>query len=89
MSNRRASWSYESRKRRSNDKLRMDGSYHPLVRRLLEEIKASKLTCQDVLAAAGIDRGATHKWKRSQTPTLRNIEAAFNALGFDVTVTRR
>jgi hypothetical protein len=63
-------------------------SNHPLVRLLWEKIDESPLSLTAISRKAGFTHSTLEKWRNgSRLPSLMNIEAAFGALGYTITVT--
>jgi len=63
-------------------------SRNPYVQRLIAELNKTTLSVESFAELAGLDRDTIYNWARArQNPTIPNIVAAFNALGFTLTVT--
>ena len=56
----------------------------PLVRDLFRLVKASSLTQLEIETVAGVGPGTISHWRQEHNPTLINIEACFNALGYEL-----
>ncbi|QGM46135.1 helix-turn-helix domain-containing protein [Methylocystis heyeri] len=58
---------------------------HPFIRFALGEARKKSKTVVSVAKMAGIDASLISHWKRgSCSPTLANIEAVLNALGYEL-----
>jgi transcriptional regulator with XRE-family HTH domain len=62
---------------------------HPLVRRLYAEMNNQRVGVNDLAERSGLERNTIQNWKRTTSPTLANIDAAFNVLGFEVYIRHR
>lgn len=62
---------------------------HPLVRRLFAEMKAQGVSVPDLAAKAGVTDQTIYYWRTAKAPSVPNLVAAFNALGFDLVVKER
>jgi len=61
---------------------------HPLVRLIWREIAAQRTSQEIVADRAGVSSGALRKWRLAQrNPSLFQMEAVLNVLGFDLCVT--
>lgn len=59
---------------------------HPLITQLFYEAQAQNLTLTAIARKAGVHYVTLHKWTGAHyNPSLVNIEACFNALGFRLT----
>lgn len=62
---------------------------HPLVRRLFAEMKRQRVSVRELAARTGMTDQTIYYWRTAKAPSVPNIEAAFNALGFDLVVASR
>jgi transcriptional regulator with XRE-family HTH domain len=58
------------------------------MRPLFEAMVEQRLTVGDVADAAGVTQASVFRWAQGECPTLLNAEAALNALGCRLVVTR-
>lgn len=60
---------------------------HPIYRTLREKLEASDLSVKAIARRAGFDVKTLRNWWRGHsTPRLQDLEAVFNALGYEVTI---
>lgn len=78
-----------SRSRRKPQTLRVPQNVHPLVSLVYEAMNAQRVGLQDTAARAGVDYRSISDWKSRKTPSLRNLEAVLNTLGFDLVAVKR
>jgi transcriptional regulator with XRE-family HTH domain len=64
--------------------LTVPANAHPLVKALFREMVKQRVTISDMADRSGIGRNAISKWRYCDTPTIINIEACFNVLGFEL-----
>ncbi len=62
---------------------------HPLVRRLYAEIIRQQVPVWMVADKAGVHRQTMTGWRYYRPPKLADLEAAFNVLGYKLTVTEK
>lgn len=62
---------------------------HPFVAAIFAEIKTQKTTMLQVARCSGVGHNTIHKWSFSSVPTLINIEAVLNALGFELILQKK
>jgi hypothetical protein len=70
-------------------RLKLPEHTHWLVRRLFEEMNEQRICMMDVSERAGLNKNTMENWRRRTSPTLLNIEAALNVLGYELTIRRR
>lgn len=63
--------------------------HHPLIRKLFKEIYLRDLTFDWVAEVAGVSDNTLSGWVKGKAPMFLNLEAVFNALGFDIVAVRR
>ena len=61
----------------------------PLVRDLFRLVKASELTQLEIEIKAGVGQGTISHWREEHNPTINNLEACFNALGYHLIAIKR
>ena len=59
---------------------------HPLIRQLADIISASPYSINAVARTAGVTSQTIHGWFRRHNPSIDNLEAVFNALGYRLKV---
>jgi len=57
---------------------------HPLVKRLFAEMNAQQCSQEMMAARSGVGRNTFKDWRTRTDPTLSNLEACFNVLGFEL-----
>ena len=57
---------------------------HPLVRLLFEELRTQQIPMYDLCRRSGLSINTVINWRSSNAPGLINIEAALNAVGYDL-----
>ena len=57
---------------------------HPLVRMLIAECNTQGTTISEIAERSGVSRGTITGWRYTSTPSLENLIACFNVLGFDL-----
>lgn len=62
----------------------MSGHVHPIVRQVMHELLARKMTLTDIADLSGVSGQSIGGWKYDISPKLANIEAVANALGYRV-----
>lgn len=62
---------------------------HPLVALLYTEIRDGNFTLAGVAQCAGVPLDTLMGWRKKHNPDLINLEACFNALGYELTITKR
>lgn len=58
---------------------------HPLVKLLVQKMNHQGVTVTEMCREAGIGRRTFSNWNSRNAPTLLQIEACFNALGYNLT----
>lgn len=61
----------------------------PLVRELFARANAKGFTARQIADAVGVAEGTVKHWQMGRVPGVSNIQAAFNALGYEMVVTPR
>lgn len=74
---------------RSFRRVRQKPKAHPLVKLLVDKMNEQGVGVTEMCKEAGISRNAFGKWGRDQGPTLANIAACFNVLGYQITAQPR
>ena len=69
-------------------KFRVPPHAHPLVRRFIGILNAEEATISEIGERSGVCRVAISNWQTRGNPLLVNFEAALNALGYKLTITR-
>jgi DNA-binding phage protein len=62
---------------------------HPLVREMFCLLGRSDLSLAALADKAGLARGTMIRWVDTNSPTVMNLEAALNALGYELAIQRR
>jgi hypothetical protein len=62
---------------------------HPLVRKLVELANADMTTMNEVAIRAGLRPETVSNWRYRNSPRIADLEAAFNALGYEIHVVER
>jgi hypothetical protein len=62
---------------------------HPAVRRLFAEMNTQRCTAADLSERSGINKNTLKDWRTRTAPTLDNLEACLNVLGFELVVRER
>ena len=57
---------------------------HPLVRLLFQELRTRQIPMNDLCRRSGLSINTVINWRSSNAPSLINIEAALNAVGYDL-----
>ena len=55
---------------------------HPLVRRLYELIAEHQVALEDLSDRTGVALSTIYRWRSDRAPTVHNLEAVFNVLGY-------
>ena len=63
-------------------------STDPVVRFVFEEMERQKVSRSKVARRSGVETRTIYKWKRKNNPTLPNIVAVLNALGYKLEVVK-
>lgn len=58
----------------------------PLVRKLFEIANRDKTLLCEIAERAGLKRGTIKDWRHKSNPSVPNLQAAFNALGYELVV---
>lgn len=58
---------------------------HPLVRRLFALMNDQRIALGTVAERSGVAPGTIEDWRARTAPTVPNLEACFNALGYGLT----
>lgn len=74
------------RNRISTKRLTCTEHAHPLVRRLLHIMNEQRASIPLVDKRAGLGRDVIRNWKTRTIPRVDNLEAAFNVLGYELTI---
>ncbi len=61
---------------------------HPLVKFLFERMKEERTKYIEVADRAGVGYGTIRKWRRGRAPTIMNIEACLNVMGYEIRAVR-
>ena len=61
----------------------------PLIARLVELMNSAGIGCQDLCQAAGVSASSIHAWRTRSNPTVNNLEAVLNALGYELTIRKQ
>ena len=56
----------------------------PTVRRLFEIMREREISAQTMEQMAGLGTNTVERWKRYCNPSIVNLEACFNALGYQL-----
>lgn len=57
---------------------------HPLVRLLFQELRTRQIPMHDLCRRSGLSINTVINWRAANTPNLINIEAALNAIGYNL-----
>ena len=57
---------------------------HPLVRLLFQELRTKQIPMHDLCRRSGLSINTVINWRAANAPNLTNIEAALNAIGYDL-----
>jgi hypothetical protein len=80
----------DSRRGRRCKKLSVEGSMHPLVRRLFELINEDPLMTFKVLKErSGVQIDTMSQWRYAHSPALVTFEAVLNAAGYELCIRKR
>jgi transcriptional regulator with XRE-family HTH domain len=61
----------------------------PLVRELFNLANKQGATTKSIAQSVGIAEGTVKHWQHGRVPGVSNLQAAFNALGYEMTVRPR
>lgn len=75
----------EKRRKRYTCRPRIPKKAHPLVRRLFKILRKEELSVSWLAGEVGMSREAISYWCLHSSPSLVNIEACFNAVGYRLT----
>ena len=59
---------------------------HPLVRKLIELANHDMTTMTEIAVRAGLRPETVSNWRYRNSPRIADLEAAFNALGYEIHV---
>jgi len=59
---------------------------HPLVRALIEEMNAQRVTLTEMAERSGVSRATISEWRYRSAPCVETLVACFNVLGLDLVV---
>ena len=59
---------------------------HPLVRKLVELANREQTTMREIALRAGLRPETVCNWRYRNSPRIADLEAAFNALGYEIQV---
>lgn len=62
---------------------------NPLVARLVELMNFAEIGCHELCRSAGVSASSIHAWRTRSNPTVANLEAVLNALGYELTIRKR
>ena len=62
---------------------------HPLVRLLFSEMNSQRIGIYDVSDRSGVACNTMKNWRKHHTPSVSNLEACLNVLGFELVVKPR
>lgn len=62
---------------------------HPLVTQFFELLHAEGVPYGDVADRSGISTAAFRAWKFKRAPLIHNLDAALNALGYELRIVKR
>lgn len=62
---------------------------HPIIKLLYETLEKRGMSYSDLSKKSGINLSTVSNWKYKSNPTLLNLEAALNAVGYDLKVEER
>ena len=69
---------------RWNGRIPIPKGCHPLVRKLIAECNKQGAAISELAEISGVSRGTITGWRYTSTPSLENLIACFNVLGFDL-----
>ena len=67
-------------------RIRVPERAHPLVRFIYRQAIAQQITLKALSARAGLSDAAVGQWSWRTAPSVPNIEAVLNTLGYELTV---
>lgn len=70
-----------------NQRQPINHGIHPTAKFLFEEATRQRVAISWIRERAGLGDRVLNDWKRGVQPTIFNLEAALNVLGFTITVT--
>lgn len=70
-------------------KFKIPTGVDPMVRFLFEEMHRQQCTDEELQKRTGINCRTFYHWRASSQPTVGNLQACLNALGFELTVRRK
>ena len=68
--------------------LKVHANCHPIVRQFIAILNRERITLTSVAARAGLERHTLAMWRVRRNPNLVTLEAALNAIGYELRVTR-
>lgn len=69
--------------------LKIHPNCHPLVRRFIDLLNRERITLTSVAERAGLERHTIAMWRIRRNPNLITLEAALNAIGFELRICPR
>lgn len=62
---------------------------HPLVREMFDLLRETGLTLAALSDKAGLSRGTVVRWTEYHSPTVTSLDAALNAMGYELAIRKR
>lgn len=62
---------------------------HPLVNRLVDLLNEDMISMDEAGRRAGLNGRTISDWRKTRNPSFRDLEAAFNTLGYDLRPVKR
>ena len=76
------------RRRHLARRLHVDTSHaDPLVRQLFTSIAEHQVALEDLAVQTGVGMTTISRWRKNRMPAIHNLNAVFNALGYQLYVT--
>lgn len=60
----------------------------PLIRLLFEKMNSEQIGVLDMSDRSGVNKNTFKEWRTRTVPTVDNLEACFNVLGYTLTIKR-
>lgn len=67
-------------------KVRVPENVHPLVRNLFEEMNRQRIGMLDMAERTGVGQSTMKHWRLMCSPSLANLEACYNVLGYKLSI---
>ena len=74
---------------RSFRRLAIPRHAHPLVRQMTEIQNAEQMGMLDLAERSGVNKNTLSEWRKRVTPSVANLEACLNVLGYELVIRRK